>query len=125
MTSNRTIGQAGESAAADYLQRTGYIIVDKNYRTRMGEIDIIAYDGPVLAFIEVKSRRSMRFGTPAEAVSLRKQRKLIALALQYISNKKPSYKSMRFDVVEVVLENGRVKEVCLIKDAFQSIGRIY
>jgi putative endonuclease len=125
MTSKKAIGEVGERAAADYLEKVGYRIVDKNYRTRVGEIDIVAYDGQVLAFVEVKSRSNTRYGTPAEAVGTRKQKKLISVALLYISRNRPYYSNIRFDVVEVIIDRDRINKICLIKDAFRGIGGSY
>ena len=74
----------GEDAAAAYLERIGMEIVERNWRTRAGEIDIVALDGEELVFIEVKTRRSERTGTPDEAVSPAKQRRVAKLATSYL-----------------------------------------
>jgi putative endonuclease len=115
------IGNIGERAARVYLESIGYKIIDMNYSTKFGEIDIVAYDGTILAFIEVKSRRSTRYGSPGEAVDRNKQKKLIRTALAYIAKNKTFYSQIRFDVVEVIIGDKEVKQIRLIKDAFQTI----
>ena len=71
------VGKAGEEAAVQFLRQHGYRILERNYRCRFGEIDLIARDGPMLAFVEVKTRRSQKYGPPAAAVTFQKQRHLI------------------------------------------------
>jgi putative endonuclease len=121
MASKKMIGNIGERAARVYLESIGYKIIDMNYSTKFGEIDIVAYDGTILAFIEVKSRRSTRYGSPGEAVDRNKQKKLIRTALAYIAKNKTFYSQIRFDVVEVIIGDKEVKQIRLIKDAFQTI----
>ncbi len=121
MMEKKEIGEAGERAAREYLEKTGYRIVDTNFRTRTGEIDIIAYDSTVLVFVEVKTRRSKRFGTPAEAVDWKKQKKIKKTALTYLAKNRLFYGNIRFDIVEVVIEGSEIKKICLIKDAFQAV----
>jgi putative endonuclease len=96
----------GETLAAGYLTRRGWQIVDRNVRFREGEIDIIAARGGILAFIEVKTRRSTAFGSPAEAVTPRKQRKIRALASRYLAEQHPRARAIRFDVVDIACERG-------------------
>ncbi|NLB34869.1 MAG: YraN family protein [Elusimicrobia bacterium] len=96
------------------MENSTYKIIDRNWRCRRGEIDIIAYEGKTLCFIEVKYRRTNDFGSPAEAVDLRKQKQLIFLARIYLSIKNPEFESIRFDVVEVT-----PSEIRLIRDAFR------
>jgi len=98
---NRRVGEAGEQAAAAFLTSLGYRIVARNVRFRSGEIDLIARDGSVLVFVEVKTRRGRRFGTPGEAVTPQKQRKLIRLASLYLARLGGEPPPCRFDVVEV------------------------
>lgn len=119
--SKKAIGNLGEDIAADFLKESGYTILDRNFRCRIGEIDIIAKDGSFICFVEVKTRYSTCFGTPREAVSLTKQYHIYRTAQYYIMKKKLFKFSFRFDVVEVILKNQA--EVCysvgLIKDAFR------
>ncbi|MDH4319672.1 MAG: YraN family protein, partial [Desulfobulbaceae bacterium] len=95
------LGSKGEDAAAFHLQQKGYEILCRNYRQRFGEIDIVARDGDVLVFVEVKTRRSLRYGTPFEAIDQRKQRQLSKVALHYISRYKLYHQPARFDVIAV------------------------
>jgi len=102
----RELGQMGESLAASYLIGCGWRIVDRNVRYREGEIDIVAARGGILAFVEVKTRRSSAFGSPAEAVTWRKQRKIRAVASRYLSERHPHARSVRFDVVDIARDRG-------------------
>lgn len=103
----RAAGQTGEDYAAHYLQERGYTILERNWRTRSGEIDIIAASGDVYVFVEVRTRSSSRFGTPAESVDSRKQRKVRHLAQQYLYHKKIVNRQIRFDVIAVLLDSHR------------------
>jgi putative endonuclease len=116
------LGQAGEKAAVDFLTRHGYQITEQNFRNKLGEIDIIAYDGEVLCFVEVKTRNSDVFGSPLESVTLSKQRKICHVALSYLKSKGNSEAKARFDVVAVYLDGERCRKVDLIKDAFDMNG---
>jgi len=100
ISSNVSKGKAAEQQAAQFLEEQGYIILSANYHTRYGEIDLIAQDGNCLVFVEVKQRSSHRFGSPEEAVTLKKQQKLILSAQHYLQ-KNPWDKEMRFDMVAV------------------------
>lgn len=97
------VGRRGEDAAAAYLERQGMRIVDRNWRTTRGEIDIIAIDGDDLVICEVKTRLSTAAGTPEESVSLSKQRKLSRLAATYIAAAGLAPCSVRFDVVSILV----------------------
>jgi putative endonuclease len=94
-------GEAGEALAARMLQRRGYKIVETNYRTKLGEIDIIARDGDTIVFVEVKARQTGRFGAPKWAVTPRKQRKISMVALYYLKTTGQSQAKARFDVVSI------------------------
>ena len=96
------LARRGEDAAAAYLERIGMTIVERNWRTRTGEIDIVASDGGTVVLVEVKTRRSERAGTAEEAVSVTKQRRLARLAAAYLAQTAgPSPKEIRFDVVAI------------------------
>ncbi|MGH2726061.1 MAG: YraN family protein [Actinomycetota bacterium] len=96
------LARAGEDIAARFLTRNGWRIVGRNVRCgRAGEIDIVAERGGVLAFVEVKTRSSARFGTPGEAVTWRKQHRIRVLARHYLMNTRIRAAAVRFDVVEV------------------------
>lgn len=113
------LGCAGEEAAIRYLQAQGYRILERNYRCRYGEVDLIARDGAVLAFIEVKTRRSHAFGSPALAVTLRKQRHIIKVSQLYLARQGETRQVCRFDVVTVEMERDRPR-IEIIKNAFQA-----
>jgi putative endonuclease len=108
------MGHRAEAAARDFLKGHGYLILAERYRWRGGEIDLIARDGDVLVFIEVKSRTGHVQGLPEEAITPQKQRKLVLTAQRYLLEH-PSNLEMRFDVV--ALSHGRLR---LYKDAFRS-----
>jgi putative endonuclease len=96
------LARSGEDIAAAYLARRGWRILGRNVRCgRTGEIDIVAERGGVLAFVEVKTRTTDRFGTPGEAVTRQKQIRIRALARQYLMSARPRAAAIRFDVVEV------------------------
>lgn len=104
MTEERLkLGRWGEQQAVRYLKRRLYRIVETNYRRPTGEIDIIARRGTTLAFIEVKTRRSRRFGFAQEAVTLRKQQQIIRTAQYYLSEHPAEQRQLRFDVMAVHL----------------------
>lgn len=96
-----TIGRQGEEAAAVFLERAGYEILARNFRTPRGEIDIVASKGRMLAFVEVKTRRTQRFGRPAAAVDYRKQQKIIQSARWFLRQRHLEGCLCRFDVIEV------------------------
>ena len=112
------LGRLGEGLAADLLKKEGFRIIAKNYRTKLGEIDIIARDRDTICFIEVKTRNTADFGLPQDAVSAHKQRQIAKAALSFLKEKKLLDSKARFDVVSVVLENNHSKAE-LIKDAFE------
>ncbi len=123
LSENAAIGRLGETHAADYLVRHGYEILEKNYRKQCGEVDIIARDRDTLVFIEVKTRRSSRYGTPHDAVDQRKQRQLSRIAQEYLVSHRLEDAVARFDVLGVTLDQqNRPIKVDLIKDAFEYLG---
>jgi putative endonuclease len=99
----RELGRRGEDAAAAYLVRAGMDVADMNWRSRAGEVDIVAWDGATLVMVEVKTRRSVRMGTPEEAVSLTKQKRLIRLAREYVAACERRPEMVRFDVVSILV----------------------
>ncbi len=111
------MGDAGEDLAAAALKKQGYKILERNYVTPLGELDLIARQGKVYVFIEVKTRKNERFGAPQEAVSAAKQHKLRRLADYYLKQKRLGEVAVRFDVVGITInEDGPRVEI--IKDAF-------
>jgi putative endonuclease len=113
----RGVGQEWEDAAARHLQRAGYRILARNYRTRAGEIDFVAEDGATLCFIEVKARRTPAFGPPAEAVTPEKQRRIWNAAQMYL-RKARVRPVCRFDVVAIDA-SGSPARVDLLRGAFE------
>ncbi len=116
----KQIGQIGENLAVEFLKRNHYNILERNYRNRIGEIDIIAEDSCVLCFVEVKTRTSNSFGFPQEAVSKSKQRKIAQTVLTYLKAKNRLKGDFRFDVIAVTLnEEYDKRDINLIKNAFE------
>ena len=113
------IGKFGENVASKYLKDKGYKIKERNYRTFLGEIDIICeYKGNII-FVEVKTRRSDKFGYPEEAVNLTKQRKIIKNALCYLSKYYLWGKNCCFDVILISISNHKdIKRIKHIRNAF-------
>lgn len=110
MSEYRRLGRLGESFAAELLRIEGYRIVERNYTCRAGEIDIVAERGETLCFIEVKTRRSSSFGTPAESVDRRKQNRLRRAAACYLQSRGWQGEEIAFQVVEITVSH--------IRDAF-------
>lgn len=103
MGNNIEIGKKGEQLAKQYLVSKGYNILNMNFRNKIGEIDIISMDRDVLTFIEVKTRRSMKYGYPYEAVNKRKQEKIMRTSLTYIKQRNIKDTQLRYDIIEVYL----------------------
>jgi putative endonuclease len=114
------LGCHGESLALAVLARAGYAIVATGYRTAAGEIDIIARDGPCLVFVEVKTRRTMECGSPAEAVTCRKQRRIVAIARDFLARHPTDATECRFDVVAILLSGDGAPVIDHIRDAFDA-----
>lgn len=112
-------GRLGELEAARFLERNGYRILERNFRCRSGEIDIIARQGDTLVFVEVKTRAGEAFGSPEESVGGGKQRRMALAASYYLEKTGCHDTDARFDVVAVELKEGRF-ECRLIRDAFES-----
>jgi len=102
----RQLGDAGEDLAAAALKKQGYKILERNYTTPLGEIDLIARHRGELVFIEVKTRKSLRFGEPQDAVSAPKQRRLRKLADYYLKRQRLGEVEVRFDVVGINMASG-------------------
>lgn len=114
----RQFGHDSEELAAQLLCRKGYEILARNWRTRDGEIDIVAKDGETLVFVEVKARRSRGFGHPKYAVDYRKQQKLSLTALGYLKMNSCMGSKARFDVVTLVSAGGS-PEIEIVRNAFE------
>ncbi|MDM8516408.1 YraN family protein [Desulfobacterales bacterium HSG16] len=114
---NQRFGIQGESLAVRYLKSAGYHIIQTNYRTKIGEIDVIAKDADTIVFVEVKARSSARFGSPKHAVTHRKMRTISKVALYYLKITKQTRVRARFDVVSINTA-GKMPEIELVKNAF-------
>ena len=116
----RSLGAYGEEQAARYLRRHGYRILERNYRCRMGEIDIIARKGRYLVFAEVKLRKDDRFAEAREFVTYTKQRRILAAASLYLSSHEEELQP-RFDVIEIYAPHGETAPIRIehIEDAFE------
>lgn len=114
------VGHAGEVAALAYLKEQGYRILARDWRSRLGQIDIVAEDGETLVLIEVKARRGTGFGTPEEAVDERKRRKLRTLLELYRAQSHRQKQPCRIDVIGLMMDGGlTVTKIEHIKDAVQ------
>lgn len=113
------IGKKGEDLAVAHLRKQGYKLIERNYRRRFGEIDIIARDGEVLVFIEVKTRQTLSHGSPSEAVAWRKQTQISKGALDYLQRNNLFDQPARFDVVAVMLAKEQHPHIEIIKNAFE------
>ena len=117
-TGVQDLGKFGENLAEGELQRRGYAILARRYRTRFGEIDIVAQENDVVVFVEVKARRTNRFGTAAESVSVWKQRRIAAMALDYLGRANRQNAPCRFDVVAIDGAGSDRPTVEVIRGAF-------
>jgi putative endonuclease len=102
MSTKSELGRRGEDLAAKFLERRGWRVVARNVRSREGEIDIVAAREGVVAFVEVKTRRTTAYGTPGEAVTFRKRLRIRGLAAQFLASSEARAREIRFDVVEVI-----------------------
>jgi putative endonuclease len=119
---NAAIGRYGEGLATTWLKKKGYTIIARNYRKPFGEVDIIARDRDCLVFIEVKTRRSRQFGTPAEAVTFKKQQQISKVAGEYLSRTGNLDNQCRFDIISIVLDDNQPPVIDQIVNAFDYIG---
>ncbi|WAM34733.1 YraN family protein [Caldicellulosiruptor morganii] len=115
----RELGNNGEEIAVEFLKKMGYEILHRNFRCRFGEVDIIAKHGDVVVFVEVKTRKSLKFGYPSEAVTRTKQKHLKKVA-EYFSQRRDAKDCMfRFDVVEIYMNaRNEVIDINIIQNAF-------
>ncbi|HLC39090.1 MAG TPA: YraN family protein [Patescibacteria group bacterium] len=114
-----TLGAWGEKVAANYLAKLGFEILERNYTTNLGELDLIAKEGGVVVFVEVKTRTSRSFGLPQESVNFKKQNKIVRVALQYLQQHRLSHRTWRIDVVAIVMNRRthKVENIELIRNA--------
>ncbi len=113
----RARGAASEELAARYLEREGYQIIARNFSTAGGELDLVARDGDVLCFVEVRSRQDDAHGDPLETIDRRKRRRIIHAARAYLEALAQPWPEMRFDAVGIVLSDP--PRVTLVRDAFE------
>lgn len=112
------IGQFGEELSCRYLAQKGYSILERNFKVLFGEIDIIAEKNHCICFVEVKCRKSKRYGLPEEAITSYKKKKIIQVAQFYIKKKRIKNRKFRFDVVAVQFDQQQLKEIRHITNAF-------
>jgi len=117
MNNNKATGDKGEEIAAVYLVKNGYQMVERNWRFRRWEVDIIATKGRFLHFIEVKTRKSLRYGRPEESITRDKMSNLKNVAEEY-QYQHPQWKYIQFDVLAITLINEEVKEIFMIEDVY-------
>lgn len=108
------VGATSEDRAVDHLVRQGYRIVERNYRCKVGELDVVARDGSVLVFVEVRSRRNADYGSALEAVGWNKRRKVSRVAMAYLAQRRPRFDEARFDVIAITGD-----ELLHIRDAWR------
>lgn len=113
------LGKEGEALAVAFLKKHGYRILEKNFKTPLGEIDVIALDGDTVCFIEVKTRTNETYGSPFEAISRFKQRKLSQSALLYLKRKNLLHQKARFDIVAVARDEQGEYQASILRDAFE------
>lgn len=118
MSVKQQIGQLAEQQACQYLVAQGLRLITRNYRCRMGEIDLVVKDQKTLVFVEVRYRKPSRFGNAADSVTYHKQRKLIKAALHYLQ-RYPTSTPCRFDVVCMMPRPDETLDITWIRDAFQ------
>lgn len=113
-----SLGKIGEDRACEELRRRGYTIVERRFRTRCGELDIVARDGNTIVFVEVKTRSGGNFGNPFESVTWHKRQRLSRMATSYLFLKRLSDVACRFDIVSVMPNAAGKLEVEILKSAF-------
>ncbi len=111
MTEKRKIGDKGEEIISNFLIKKDYRILDRNYRKPYGEIDIIAFKDNIVCFVEVKARKSIKYGYPREAVNFYKQQRVIKASQTYLMENKLNNYIIRFDVAEVFTESRKINYI--------------
>ena len=117
----KDIGDIGEEFATRFLIKNGYKIFERNYNSKFGEIDIIALDKDCISFVEVKTRTNSKFDSPAYAVGRTKKAHITRTALNYINHKRLNNYFMRFDIIEVIMKEGKLESINHIKNAFEAV----
>ncbi|HZP29092.1 MAG TPA: YraN family protein [Acidimicrobiia bacterium] len=114
----RVLGTSGEEAVARWYERAGYEVLDRNWRVREGELDLVLRTDRTIVFCEVKTRRGVGFGLPAEAVTFAKQRRLRGLALRWLEARGTHAANLRFDVASVLVAGGAEPVIEVIEGTF-------
>lgn len=112
------VGKTGEEVAVDFLKKYGYKILERNFRTGLGELDIIARDKNTICFVEVRTRTSSDKGSGLESITRTKQYRLSRLALSYLKSNRLLNRRARFDIVSILLD-GRNRKIEFLKNAFE------
>jgi putative endonuclease len=115
---NASVGNRGEELATAFLERNGFAIIERNFRCKGGEVDIVASEGKTLVFVEVKSRKTMTYGVPQLAVTPFKQRQISKAALTWLARNHRHDSPARFDVIAILLSSDYQHQVEHIKNAF-------
>jgi putative endonuclease len=115
---NKSVGARGEEIAAAYLRGRKFVILERNFRCKGGEVDIVARDGRTFVFVEVKTRRTEAFGPPQSSVTPFKQRQISKAALTWLAKSRLDGVSARFDVIAILLRDHSVPRIEHIADAF-------
>jgi putative endonuclease len=113
-----SLGERGEMVAWNFLARAGYKILEKNYRCKIGEMDVVAEKNGRISFIEIKTRSDLFFGLPEESVHPAKQRKLVQLAKWYLKDKRIENVPVSFEVLAIVWKGKEEPQIRLIENAF-------
>jgi putative endonuclease len=116
----RALGVRAERLAAEHLERRGFLIIDRNYRYRGGELDLVARDGETLVFVEVRARSSAAYGSPFETVGREKQRRVARAAEHWLVAHGLTRAFARFDVVSVLLPAGAAPQIEVFTNAFEA-----
>ena len=117
MDHRQALGKRGEDLACAELEKRGYVIVERRFRTRCGELDIVAREAGVLVFVEVKARSGSSFGTPLESVTWKKRQRLSQMAAAYLCHKRLAGVACRFDVISINERQG-TQTLELVRGAF-------
>jgi len=120
-----SLGKHGEELASEFLESAGLRIIVRNYRNKTGEIDIIARDQETLVFVEVKTRKSLTYGQPYEAVSRKKQKQICRLALYYMTRNKHHDQAVRFDVISIVMTSNENPKIEHLINCFEADSSFY
>lgn len=118
MDARHLLGKQGEKLSRDFLKKKGFRILRTNFRNKHGEIDLVAEDGEILVFVEVKTQRKSMFGPPEWKVDWRKQLQLVKVAESFLQTNNLQEKPCRFDVIGITVESGSQHNITHLEDAF-------